>query len=292
MFKTNSIKIGDLIDSLDVNLPSKEKFLQLSNICPINPIKPENNSNLERGILLYGLISKYKPKNILEIGTAEGFSTLCMAWAMTDCGLDGKIFTIDPKPFDEPKERVNSWETNKENELVMLSTKELWNKFAEQEWLEKIQVFTGSSGEILEKMSNQLPKMDMGFIDGHHVYNAVMHDFHAFLQISSKKFQIIFDDYFQNGDVAKVVDENIVPNFDVTFVKTDAIMKKSINDPKEELTMCWIDSSSLKKPLEEIFPKTESNKIISNYQKWEKRWKLRKNINKKIPFLDKIKFNS
>ena len=64
---TNNIKIEDLIDSFDVNIPSKEKFLQLSNICPINPIKPENNSNLERGILLYGLISKYKPKNVLAV---------------------------------------------------------------------------------------------------------------------------------------------------------------------------------------------------------------------------------
>ena len=68
-------------------------------------------------------------------------------------------------------------------------------------------------------------------------------------------------------------------------------MKKSINDPKEESSMCWIDSNSLENSLEEIFPKTESNKIINDYQKWEKRWKLRKNINKKIPFLGKIKFN-
>ena len=229
MSRTNSVEIEDLIDSFDVNIPSKEKFLQLSNICPINPIRPENNANLERGILLYGLISKYKPKNVLEIGTAEGFSALCMAWAMTDCGLDGKIFTIDPKPFDEPKERVNSWDTSKENKVVTLSTKELWHKFAKQEWLEKIQVLTGYSGEILEKMSNQLPKMDMGFIDGHHVYNSVLHDFHAFLQISSKKFQIIFDDYVQNGDVAKVVDEEILPNFDVTLIKRVPILKKSVS---------------------------------------------------------------
>ena len=291
MSRTNSVEIEDLIDSFDVNIPSKEKFLQLSNICPINPIRPENNANLERGILLYGLISKYKPKNVLEIGTAEGFSALCMAWAMTDCGLDGKIFTIDPKPFDEPKERVNSWDTSKENKVVTLSTKELWHKFAKQEWLEKIQVLTGYSGEILEKMSNQLPKMDMGFIDGHHVYNSVLHDFHAFLQISSKKFQIIFDDYVQNGDVAKVVDEEILPNFDVTLIKRVPILKKSVSEPKEEWSMCWIDSSSLEKPLEKIFPNAESNKIINNYRKWEKRWKLRKNINKKIPFLTKFRFN-
>ena len=193
----DSVNIEKFIDSLNVQLPPKEDFLQLSKIFPINPLY-DLSPNFERGLLLYALISKFKPKNVLEIGTAEGFSTLCMAWAMTDCKIDGKIFTIDPKPFDAPKKRVNSWENSKKNQLVMLSTKELWNKFAEPEWLKKIEVLTGSSGEILGKMSNQLPRMDLGFIDGHHVYNAVLHDFHAFLKISSEQFQIIFDDYFQN----------------------------------------------------------------------------------------------
>ena len=81
--------IEELIDSLEVELPAKEKFLELSRIFVINPIK-DYNPNFERGILLYSLITKYRPKNILEIGTAEGFSALCMAWAMTDCNINGK----------------------------------------------------------------------------------------------------------------------------------------------------------------------------------------------------------
>ena len=116
-------------------------------------------------MLLYSLIAKYKPKNVLEFGTAEGYSALCMAWAMTDYDINGRIFTIDPKPFDIPVEREITWEKNPEHKTTLLSTKELWNKFAKEEWIKKIEVLTGFSGEILQKNAKVLPKMDMGFID-------------------------------------------------------------------------------------------------------------------------------
>ena len=158
----NSVKIEQFIDSLDVKIPLKEKFLELTHIFPISPQLnfAKQIINYERGILLYSLIAKYKPKNVLEIGTAEGYSTLCMAWAMTDYNINGKIFTIDPKPFDVPVERNVTWEDNPKHDTVMLSRRELWNKFADNEWIKKIEVLTGFSGEVLQKNTG-LPKMDM-----------------------------------------------------------------------------------------------------------------------------------
>ena len=290
------IKIDQLINSLNVQLPSKEKFLQLTRIFPIYPQLESNPViNYERGILLYSLIAKYKPENVLEIGTAEGYSTLCMAWAMVDHNINGKIFTIDPKPFDIPVEREITWEKNLEHNTVSLSTKELWNKFANKEWIKKIEVLTGFSGEILQKKTKELPKMDMGFIDGHHAYEAVIHDFYAFLQTASENFCLLFDDYNpnENRDVTKVIDEEVVPNFDVTLIRTNAKQqRKEANELENELDMCWLESNSLKKPLREVYPKSKSDQIISKYLKWEKRWKLRKTLNSKIPFLDKFRFRS
>ena len=70
--------IQEFIQNLDVNLPEREKFLKLSRITPINPKRSENFViNFERGMLLYALIAKIQPKTVLEIGTAEGYSTLC-----------------------------------------------------------------------------------------------------------------------------------------------------------------------------------------------------------------------
>ena len=290
------VKIDQLINSLNIQIPSKEKFLQLTRIFPIYPQLESNPViNYERGILLYSLIAKYKPKNVLEIGTAEGYSTLCMAWAMVDHDINGKIFTIDPKPFDTPIEREITWEKNPEHNTVSLSTKELWNKFADKEWIKKIEVLTGFSGEILQKKTNELPKMDMGFIDGHHTYEAVIHDFYAFLQTASENFYLLFDDYNpnENRDVTKVINEEVVPNFDVTLIKTNAKQQfKEANESENEADMCWLESNSLKKPLREIYPKSKSDQIISKYLKWEKRWKLRKTLNSKIPLLGKFRFRS
>jgi predicted O-methyltransferase YrrM len=290
----DSIKIDEFIDSLNVQIPSKEKFLQLTRIFPIYPqLKSDPIINYERGILLYSLIAKYKPKNVLEFGTAEGYSALCMAWAMTDYDINGRIFTIDPKPFDVPIKREITWEENPKHDTVLLSTKELWNEFANKEWIKKIEVLTGFSGEILQKKIKEFPKMDMGFIDGHHTYEAVIHDFYAFLQTTSENFYLLFDDYIINGirGVTKVIDEEVVPNFDVTLIKTNAKQqRKEVNESKNELDMCWMKSSSLKKPLQEIYPKSKSEQIISKYLKWEKRWKLRKNLNSKIPLLSRFRF--
>ena len=291
----DSIKIDEFIDSLNVQIPSKEKFLQLTRIFPINQKTKIKITNYERGILLYSLIAKYKPKNVLEIGTAEGYSALCMAWAMTDYDINGRIFTIDPKPFDVPIKREITLEENPKHESIMLSTKELWNKFANKEWIKKIEVLTGFSGEILQKKTKEFPKMDMGFIDGHHTYEAVIHDFYAFLQTASENFSLLFDDYSYHVDVnvSKAINEEIVPNFDVTQIITNAKQqRKEANRPARthELGMCWIESRSLKKPLREIFPKSKSAQIINDYLKWEKRWKLRKNLNSKIPLLGRFRF--
>ena len=291
----DSIKIDEFIDSLNVQIPSKEKFLQLTRIFPISQKTKIKIINYERGILLYSLIAKYKPKNVLEIGTAEGYSALCMAWAMTDYDINGRIFTIDPKPFDVPIKREITLEENPKHESIMLSTKELWNKFANKEWIKKIEVLTGFSGEILQKKTKEFPKMDMGFIDGHHTYEAVIHDFYAFLQTASENFSLLFDDYSYHVDVnvSKAINEEIVPNFDVTQIITNAKQqRKEANRPARthELGMCWIESRSLKKPLREIYPKSKSDQIISKYLKWEKRWRLRKTLNSKIPLLGRFRF--
>jgi len=291
----DSIKIDEFIDSLNVQIPSKEKFLRLTRIFPINQKTKIKITNYERGILLYSLIAKYKPKNVLEIGTAEGYSALCMAWAMTDYDINGRIFTIDPKPFDVPIKREITLEENPKHESIMLSTKELWNKFANKEWIKKIEVLTGFSGEILQKKTKEFPKMDMGFIDGHHTYEAVIHDFYAFLQTASENFSLLFDDYSYHVDVnvSKAINEEIVPNFDVTQIITNAKQQRKEANRlalTHELGMCWIESRSLKKPLREIFPKSKSAQIINDYLKWEKRWKLRKNLNSKIPLLGRFRF--
>ena len=124
-----NVKIKDFVEQLAIEIPSEEKFLELSKKTQLIPELIHLHSiNFERGMLLYGLIAKLKPKTVLEIGTAGGYSTLSMAWALTDYNINGKIFTIDPKPFEVDSEKSYS--------------KQHWESFARNEWIEKIEVIT------------------------------------------------------------------------------------------------------------------------------------------------------
>ena len=100
--------IESFIKSLEITVPDDKEFLKLSKSTPMNPEgKITQLLNYERGILLYALIAKYKPQNVLEIGTAKGYSTLCMAWAMHDHNIPGTIYTIDPSLDTKFKIKIN-----------------------------------------------------------------------------------------------------------------------------------------------------------------------------------------
>jgi hypothetical protein len=287
------ISIKNLIKNLEIEIPDEKEFLKLSKIAPVNPKHSQGGIvNYERGMLLYALITKYKPKTVLEIGTAEGYSTLCMAWAMTDNKINGKIFTIDPKSHHLSIERSIILEDEKIIKKK-LSTEELWNKFAKPEWVEKIQVISGYAGEILN--NNKFPKMEFGYIDGAHFYEAVKHDFYQFLKLADDKFSILFDDYVtgRSDGVSKVIDEEIANNFDTTFIKTDAKKHREelgIDKSGDEQVMCFINSDSLKNNLWKVYSKEKIEKYIKKYLILEKRIKMRKKINSKIPYLKNIRF--
>jgi predicted O-methyltransferase YrrM len=289
----NEIIIEEFIKNLDVKIPNKELFLQLSKTIPINPKRSEVfHINFERGMLLYALIAKFQPKTILEIGTAEGYSTLCMAWAMSDFNINGKIFTIDPKSHHKIIERRIKINENDEPVKMSLSTADLWKKFAQPEWIEKIEVLTGYSGDILR--TKNFPKIDFCYIDGSHVYEAVKQDFFYILKLVSEKFNILFDDYVpnRNDGVTKIIDEDIVNNFETIFIKTNTKSQriKLKNKLIEELIMCFISSDSLKKSLWETYDKKELDNFLNKYRFTANRIKIRKKVEKKIPFLKKIRF--
>jgi predicted O-methyltransferase YrrM len=288
---SNESIIEEYIKKLNIEIPSKKKFLDLSKILPINPEDDENFIiNYERGMLLYALIAKFQPKTVLEIGTASGYSTLCMAWAMEDHDIDGKIFTIDPKSHQEVIKR--KIKIDNEIKTMSLSRHDLWEKFVSSEWVKKIEVLTGYSYDVLDR--KKFPKIEFCYIDGSHVYNAVKQDFFRVLKIISKKFYILFDDYVpnENSGVTKFIDEEILNIFETTFIKTNTKKQRIVSktDKNDELIMCLIASSSLKKSLWEIFDKKYVDDYLNKSKFLQKRIEIRHKINKKIPFLNKIRF--
>ena len=219
----NIEKVNDFISSLDVKIPPYEEFVKLGDMTALFESKPNEfiQLNYERGPLLYALVSILKPKNILEIGTARGYSTLCMAWAMSDNNIPGKIFTIDPKSTKLNSRNLLDDHSSLGARYENISVREIWKEISGKNWLDKIIVLNGYSGEIMSK--NNHPKFDFGYIDGAHFNDAVIHDFYAFLKSSNSNFGILLDDYIDRKyyGVKKLVDEEISKTFDTTIIETD-----------------------------------------------------------------------
>ena len=141
--------------------PDKELFRSVG--CFFRP-------NYERGILLYALVSKFDISSFLEIGFGRGYSAFCVAKAMTDLGIDGKITTVDPNM----------------NEEFLNSLTQVFPK----EWFDKINFVKGTSQEMLPKLDD---KFDLIYIDGDHTHDAVKSDW----EMTKEKYNkfLLFDDY-------------------------------------------------------------------------------------------------
>lgn len=270
--------ITEYISELDVEIPPEEEFKKIAQIFKIYPNESKEDAlvNYERGMLLYGLISKYKPKAILEIGRAQGYSTMCMAWALCENKIDGKIVSIDPVSLDNTIEWLIDW--NDESRTKKISTKQIWSKYAKSEWLEKIMPMTCFSDELLEK--EDLPKFDFGFIDGHHIYEAVLCDFNIFLKNSNKKFHCLFDDYIDDEDMRmKQAIDKILEHYSGKIIKTNFNEKAKYMG---ELFMCIINNDGKSSDIK--FSKEE----ILKYRDIRKRWSTRQKLNRVFPPLKKL----
>ena len=288
--------VDNFVSELEVKLPPHEKFLKLGDFTSLWQDESGNfvRLNYERGPLLYALIAKFKPKNVLEFGTGGGYGTLCMAWAMNDYNIDGKIYTIDRYSQDLSFDRPINYTEEFSPTVEHLSLKELWSKIASTDWLKHIEPLTGYSGEIMSKY--KFPKIDFAYIDGHHVFRAVEHDFYAFLNVSSNDFHILFDDYGISDGVTKLIDDDISKNFTCVVIKTNLkqqYQELDLKTIKSDLfpTLVLVSTNFLKNHYNKLYPTHKINDVLKKYRKFEKRWRLRQKINQKLPMLKNISFS-
>lgn len=161
----------------------------------------------QHGRLLYATLCRYIAQhpnsslNILETGTARGFSTLCMAKAMKDQQQAGKILTFDVLPHH---------------------TKMYWNCIADQHgaqtraellhdyqsMIDEFIIFhQGDTKSELGKI--EIPRLHFAFLDGQHTYDYVMYEFDYVCQRQKPGDILFFDDYTPHyfPGIVKAVDE-------------------------------------------------------------------------------------
>ena len=152
--------------------------------------------NYAHGRILYSVLSNYLSKNLKEIkslnivetGTARGFSALCMAKALQDFNTEGKICTIDLLPHD----KKIFWNSITDHYLGIITRAQLlknWNDLIER----YIIFFKGSTKDILRRF--ELQRVHFAFLDANHTFEDVMFEFNKISKSQKSGDIIVFDDY-------------------------------------------------------------------------------------------------
>ena len=146
------------------------------------------------GRVLYSALSRYldtleltESVNIVETGTARGFSSLCMARALQDKASDGKIVTLDilPHRFDMYWNCIDDLEGKKTRQKLLMPWKEL---------VERYLVFLeGESRDLLPRVC--LDRVHFAFFDGAHTGKDVSLEFQHVTPSQRPGDIVIFDDY-------------------------------------------------------------------------------------------------
>ena len=165
--------------------------------------------NYAHGRVLYSALCKYlshqtkndKRINIVETGTARGFSSLCMAKALFDSDYEGCICTIDLIPHNTKM----YWNSISDHSHGPLSRGELldnWSSLVER----YILFAQGSSKQMLPKIT--FSRIHFAFLDGSHTYEDVIFEFNSISKYQKRGDLIIFDDYNpkQYPGIVKAID--------------------------------------------------------------------------------------
>lgn len=170
-------------------------------------VKKKSDILYVHGRLLYTSLKKYILKNpannfnILETGTARGFSALCMAKALKDEEVEAKIITFDVLPHNHKM----YW--NCIDDLEGKKTRaELLNNY--NDLIERYIIFYQGNTKI-ELPKIQTPRIHFAFLDSAHDYYYLMSEF---MNIKDKQIKgdiIFFDDYTPKmfPGVVKAIDE-------------------------------------------------------------------------------------
>lgn len=196
--------------------------------------------NYERGILIYGLIRKYKLTSYLEIGFGRGYSALCAAKAMHDNGTPGHVFTVDIK-FEQ-----------KQFDII--------KQIMPGEWLNRIVAVQGDSKEVLKEVFEKQPQFDFVYIDGDHRAEAVKADWEL-LKDRWTNF-CLFDDYHlptkseTDIECARVIDAIDANQFDaekelILMDRRIFIDDRRISDPDIDYGQCLLTKKNKPSTLNE-----------------------------------------
>jgi predicted O-methyltransferase YrrM len=153
------IKITDFGAGSHINCSSTRR---------VKDIAKNSAKNSKFGQVLYRIIKHYKPKNIIELGTSLGISTLYLALAEEK----SNIYTFEGCPETSQIARENFDKMQIKNTNIILGDFKL----------------------TLRKELEKINALDFCFVDGNHQKNATITYFELCLKYSNNNTIFVFDD--------------------------------------------------------------------------------------------------
>lgn len=159
--------------------------------CPVKANPP----NWQHGRVLYALARSYLsaasltsavPMCFLDIGTAKGFSALCMEWALDDAGAPGRVHSVDVIHPDERAWRNTVLEVGAE---VPPTLREVLAGWPEAEDIK----FHGMTG-IQWFMGRSPNRVNFAFVDGKHAGTVVRQEAQLLASRQEPGDVAVFDD--------------------------------------------------------------------------------------------------
>ena len=185
------------VDELEKNLAytvDREWLNDLSLVTQIS-IKP-SSPNFDHGRVLYSTLRAYTEKlnkdaeelTIIETGTARGFSSICMAKALKDANISGRIITFDVLPHNVEM----FWNGITDHQKGPVSRKTLIENW--RSLVAKYIIFIeGPSSLEMKKIF--FDRVNFAFLDAVHTYKEVMQEFNFIKDKQLNGDIVIFDDY-------------------------------------------------------------------------------------------------
>ena len=209
-----AIKVQEFISEVFAEHSGRD-WSDLTEIAKLTALRQEKNgqfyiSNFWRGPMLYSLVRAIKPRRILELGTGRGYGAFCMAKAMEDGGIDGKLFTVDRTPSN----KAYDWayvDASGENTIENISLDQFWKRHLPESLNARIEFKQGDTAASHELLSNEKEAVDLVFIDSDHTYNGVTLDFFSTHSIAASNAVFVFDDYSaaRGYGIRKLINEEL-----------------------------------------------------------------------------------
>lgn len=162
--------------------------------CPVKANRP----NWQHGRVIYSLTRHYLdaregPVTLLDIGTAKGFSALCLEWARVDAGVPGAVHSVDVLDPDAAVRRNTVAECD-----GLKTLRQILAPWPESQQIE----FRRMTG--VEWLRSTRGRVHVAYVDGKHDYPTVAEETRYLAGRQETGDVVLWDDY-QIPGVAKAV---------------------------------------------------------------------------------------